>query len=344
MGFRLYRRKGKKTDSWVLDTRRGEIKGNRIVIGHTDTMTKAEAESIRIEKELEYYLNKSGVERIIEITTKELFDNFIQFKQMRIAPSTWDTYEHRIAFWGKKHGERFMPLKLITIEKIVVEEMKHLANGTINSYLNLLIQIYDYAIAHKYCKENPAQSIPKLKRKSKPKSRYLTKEEFERLLEYSSGFFKSVWIMLAYTGMRKDEVRLLKWEDIDIINKVIKIGFREDFNTKTGIKKIIPIHPKVEKVLRGLKRISVYVFASPHTKKPYHTNTWLKNIKRYAEKAGLKDVNIHTLRHTFATWLALEGISKDIRMALLGHTDEKTTDIYTHYPIEYIQDAINKLI
>ena len=47
---------------------------------------------------------------------------------------------------------------------------------------------------------------------------------------------------------------------------------------------------------------------------------------------------------TFATWLALEGISKDIRMALLGHTDEKTTDIYTHYPIEYIQDAINKLI
>lgn len=329
----------KRGDKWYIDYYNSDRKRIVRVAGRT----KKQAEKILTKLEEQKYFDKFHIDFSTEISTQELFDNFVQFKQKQIKPSTWDTYEHRIAFWCSKHGKQFAPLKLITIEKIVVEEMKHLANGTINSYLNLLIQIYDYAIAHKHCRENPGRNVPKLKRKSKPKSRYLTKEEFERLLECSPEFFKGVWITLAYTGMRKDEVRLLKWEDVDIINKVIKIGFREDFDTKTGTKKVIPMHSRVERVLRELKRISNYVFASPHTKELYHTNTWLKNIKRYAEKAGLEDVNIHTLRHTFATWLALEGTPKDIRMALLGHTDEKTTDIYTHFPVEYLQKGIERL-
>jgi integrase/recombinase XerC/integrase/recombinase XerD len=164
----------------------------------------------------------------------------------------------------------------------------------------------------------------------------LTKEEFERLLECSSEFYKTVWIVLVYTGIRLDEARLLKWIDIDFENRVIKIGFREDFTTKTGIK-------KVEKVLNNLPHIGEYIFCNPQTGEPYHKNSWLKQIKKYAEKAGIENVLIHTLRHTFSSWLAQKGISRDIRMTLLGHTDEKTTDIYTHFPIEQIRKAIEEL-
>lgn len=329
----------KRGNKWYIDYYNSKGKRIQRVAG-----TKREqALKILNKLEEEKYFEKFHIDFSKEISTEELFNNFIQFKQKRIASSTWDTYEHRIDFWKRKHTRQFKPLELITIEKIMLEEMKHLANGTINSYIDLLIQIYDYAIVHKYCKENPAKNIPKLKRERKPQTRYLTKEEFERLLDYSPEFFKGIWITLAYTGMRKNEVRLLKWEDTDMEKDIFKIGFRKDFITKTGIKKIIPIHPRVKKELEKLPHISNYVFASPSTKEPYHINSWLKNIKRYAKNAGLGDINIHTLRHTFATWLALEEIPKDIRMVLLGHTDEKTTDIYTHFPIEYIQKAIEKL-
>lgn len=334
---RVYKR-GRK---WYIDYSIGEG-AYRTRIRKPAGNTKEQALKILTKLEEEKYFNRFGITSLIKISTRELFNNFIQLKQKHIAPSTWDTYEHRIAFWQKKHKEQFAPLPLIEIEHIVLEDLKHLANGTINSYINLLIQIYDYAIAHKHCRENPAKQIPKLKRKSQKKSRYLTKEEFERLLDYSPEFYKKLWIVLAYTGIRLNGIRLLKWIDIDMQKKLIYVGFRKDFTTKTGIKKIIPMHPRVERAIKDLEYISEYVFPTSNGK-PFHKNSWLKSIKRYAKKARLENVNIHTLRHTFATWLALEGIPKDIRMTLLGHTDEKTTDIYTHFPIEHIKKAIDRL-
>lgn len=67
------------------------------------------------------------------------------------------------------------------------------------------------------------------------------------------------------------------------------------------------------------------------------------NTKRATQKAKLKDVNIHTLRHTFASYLAQKGQSVYVLKELLGHSEIKTTQIYTHLSGQNLREAVKCL-
>ena len=68
-----------------------------------------------------------------------------------------------------------------------------------------------------------------------------------------------------------------------------------------------------------------------------------KSFNRAKEKAGLKDITIHTLRHTYASHLANKGIPLLTIRDLLGHTDIKTTTIYAHLSNEHLQEAVKQI-
>lgn len=68
-----------------------------------------------------------------------------------------------------------------------------------------------------------------------------------------------------------------------------------------------------------------------------------KAFNRAKEKAGLKDITIHTLRHTYASHLANKGIPLLTIKDLLGHSDIKTTTIYSHLSNEHLQNAVKQI-
>ena len=100
-------------------------------------------------------------------------------------------------------------------------------------------------------------------------NRFLSSDEIARLLEASSDEFRSVVLTAVLTGMREGEILGLKWANVDLAQRVIRVT-----QTKSGKDRWIPINDRLREVLVGLKDASSseYVFASKMT------GTKVKNI------------------------------------------------------------------
>jgi integrase len=186
---------------------------------------------------------------------------------------------------------------------------------------------------------NPTAGID-LHKENNKLERYLTHKEalrlFEALEKSESKHLKYIITMLLLTGARKNEVLQAKWSDFDLEQRIWSIEFN-----KTGKVRHIPLGDSVMKLLNALPRIegNAYLFPSPATGKPYIQifNSWDTARKR----AGLPDVRIHDLRHSFASFLVNSGRSLYEVQKILGHTQVKTTQRYAHLSQESLIAAAN---
>lgn len=170
------------------------------------------------------------------------------------------------------------------------------------------------------------ENIPLAKNSGK-KPTVLGKEEIQSM--FSSTFNLKHRLLLAtfyYSGMRLDELRNLRWEDLSFERKTIHLK-----TTKGSRERVLFLHPELEKMISLFRVKQEGLIFSPKEGKRYNAKSIEQVVKNAAKKAGIsKRVTPHTLRHSFATHL-LEG-GADIRLiqTLLGHKNLQTTQIYTH--------------
>lgn len=142
--------------------------------------------------------------------------------------------------------------------------------------------------------------------------------------------------MLLLTGARKREVLDARWEDFDFDNRLWRIPV-----TKIGRPRTVPISDGVIELLKSVPRAgnSDYVFPNPDTGRPYVAthNAW----HALRVRAGLSDVRLHDLRHSFASILVNSGRSLYEVQHLLGHTQIKTTERYAHLQQATLMSAAN---
>ena len=183
------------------------------------------------------------------------------------------------------------------------------------------------------------EKIPLVKRKQVLPN-VLNKQEINEMLKVTENLqHKLVLMFLYYGGLRLNEVRNLKWEDLDFERKTIQLKIAKGEHQRT-----IFLH---EKLIFDLNRFKIprkgLVFESNRGKK-YSKETIQKIVKNSARKANInKKVSPHTLRHSFATHLLEAGC--DIRniQQLLGHKNLQTTQIYTHVANKNIKN-LSKLL
>ena len=179
---------------------------------------------------------------------------------------------------------------------------------------------YENALGQKFDEKIP------LAKKSLILPTVLGKDEVNRMFNaLDNAKHKMVLCFLYYTGMRLDEARNLKWQDVDFERGVINI--RKGKGEKD---RIVFLHDKLKDIVakNGMKEGLVMV---SERGSQYDERTIQAIVKNAAKKAGIaKKVTPHTLRHSFATHL-LEG-GADIRyiQKLLGHANLQTTQVYTH--------------
>lgn len=142
--------------------------------------------------------------------------------------------------------------------------------------------------------------------------------------------------MLLMTGARKREVLDARWEDFDYEIRQWKIPF-----TKGGKPRYVPMSDGVLGILEAVPRVegSSYVFPNPGTGKPYVAIHFAWDTVR--KRAGLEDVRMHDLRHSFASILINSGRSLYEVQHLLGHTQVKTTERYAHLQQDTLMRAAN---
>ena len=240
---------------------------------------------------------------------------------------------------GKKHLDELTRKDIIDFHHGL--KAKGYKPGTCNRSLILLRYAMNLAIKWETpgIKTNPTKDVPLFDDPDGKRDRFLTEVETARLFEAvqksSNPMLQHIIPMLILTGARKREVLDAKWEDFDLQRSKWRIP-----TTKAGRPRYVPISAGVVNLLACIPRNECpYVFANPKTGKPYVSifNSW----STARQQAGLDEIRIHDLRHSFASFLINGGRSIYEVQKILGHSQIKTTQRYAHLSHDTLLDAAN---
>jgi len=220
--------------------------------------------------------------------------------------------------------------------------------NTINFEIAALKTIFNVAIKWDYLKDNPTKGVKKLKVTDSKPLKFLSIEECQRLLNACPPDLYPIYFAFLNTGMRKAELENLEWDDIDFKRRKIKIRRKEFWQPKTGEREI-PINQQLFDLLQNLKSEndksvhSNFVFPDRISGGKIKTKLREKLIK-IAKEAGIEGLTkLHTLRHTFASHLVMNGVDLPTVKKLMGHSDIQTTMIYAHLAPDHLEGAVDKL-
>ena len=226
----------------------------------------------------------------------------------------------------------------LTVERFRKERLKvGNSKSTCNRHLALMKRLFNVAIEEGYTEENPVQKVKLYSEKDTLKERILKASEEAELMENCSDYLKPIITVALNTGMRLGEILNLKWNNIDLKARRIRVE-----KTKSGKVRFIPIN---DVLFRELKRLrngqSHFVFFNAKTMKPYVDLK--RGFKEACRKASVEGMRFHDLRHTFATRLIENGIDIETVRDLLGHHSITVTQRYTHSSDERKRAAVELL-
>jgi integrase len=185
--------------------------------------------------------------------------------------------------------------------------------------------------------QNPIANVS-LEREHNERDRVLTADEFARLYQAAEDWLKPLLLVAYYTGMRKGEIRTIRWDQVDLKTGTMRL---KSGDTKTGEGRVIPLNPTLTTLFKSATRYlnCPWVFvnpaymdawqANPQTADPcYHATSITHAFVRACQRAGVINATFHDLRHTFVTNARRAGIDYFRIMAVTGH---KTMAVFKRY-------------
>ena len=281
------------------------------------------------------------------ITVKELADRFDrEHIALRLKPSTAKGYRRMLerVIVPALGRHRVTEVTRADVAKIH-HDLRHIPYDA-NRSLEIISKMFNLAEMWGLRPDgsNPRKHIKKYPEQKR--ERFLSPAELRRVGEVLRDmeeerielpFSIAAIRLLMLTGCRLGEIMTLQWEHVDIPGKSLRLP-----DSKTGAKVVHLGQPAVE-VLLKIKRVEGNPWVIVGTKPGARLTDLQPFWQRVRARAGLKDVRIHDLRHTFASTAVASGQGLPMIGKLLGHTQVQTTARYAHLAADPIKDAADQV-
>lgn len=271
---------------------------------------------------------------------------FLAYAKLNFAKGTLEIYDGTLRNLQTIIND--LPISALTPQHwdtYKTTRIKQVAAATVNIELRTIKATFNTALRWKLIQSNPFSRQPMC---SVPESVpiFFTKEDFQIVInKIEETWLKEIVIFAVVTGLRRGEISNLRWQNIDLKNRVLTIESDATFKTKHGRRRVVPLNDNALYILRQKAKEQSSSFVFSLNGKQVEGDWMSHKFKDILKNCGIREptLHFHSLRHTFASWLVQDGVSIYAVKELLGHTSVKTTEVYSHLSGSGLHEEVNKI-
>jgi integrase len=317
-----------------------------------------------------------------DVTVAAYLEDWLQIQTTQVQPSTWVNYKQTIRNYVLPHiGD--LPLSALTVRGLTSLYAMLLDRGgrdgaslkpsTAIQTHNILHKSFEDAVAMKVLAENPATGarVPKVDRNDGDpdcERQIWDAAQLRAFLAHTAGDrFGDLWLVLAFTGLRRGEALGLRWTDVDLDVAAPLLRVRRSLSVVGGQARLKepktarsrPLHLDDPTVATLRRRLDLQA-AQMREHGPVHDNRWglvftdhygrhlspelvSQEFRRTVVKAPVPTIRLHDLRHVHATLLLQAGVPVKVVSERLGHHNVFVTmTTYAHVLPAMDAEAVHK--
>jgi integrase len=279
------------------------------------------------------------------LTMKAALEDYLGTREARLSKGSARNYEiyvrlHLAPFFGEKPLDLLRAADVEAYQKARTEE--HAAPGSVNDETSLLRSMLRKAVAWNWIERDP---LPPGSFDPLPDERgrvdYFAPEEWRAFLAAVDDDVRPAFRALLYTGSRLNEVLSLTWGDVDIPGRKVTFTMRKVKGRLKSQRMSAALAEVLEALPRGTPAAHVFTRADGTPWPDYMVKSRFYSAATKAETR--ETLSVHAIRHTFASWLAIDGVPLRTIAELLGHTSVAMTFRYAHLSPAHLQEAVERI-
>jgi integrase len=327
----------------------------------TDTLTGkriSKTTKCRIKSQALNYLKTYQTENKTPVTQTVYYLDTLQAEVLKYVSNnftigTYDIYKTTFKYLRDILGNK--PIKHYTskdIEKYKETRIKTVEKTTCNIEIRTIKAIFNLALKWNWINTNPLKDIKQFPIPEKQRIAFNNSEINIILGEIKDLWLKNIVEFALLTACRISEILNIQLKDINLNEHIITIRNKDDFKTKSGKNRIIPVSDKLLKLLQTLlmHKGNILTYYNPEhylfnkNGIKYNKDYVSGHFKKYLRKAKLNEkFCFHSLRHTAITNLIKAGVNINYVKQIAGHSSINTTMNYIHILTEDLREAVNKI-
>ncbi len=316
-------------------------------VGRRRRSISSEREAIRVEFELKTQLEKHRTKYIWEDWVDVCLERF----RLEYRHSTWLNYKTVLRKWVTPHWQGIFIDEISTsdVHELIFEKVDGVSFWHRKNVLKYVRRLFQVAVEDGLLLKNPTLKIKVKVPQSVQK--VLAPKEIEVLLREAQNVrhrFSDIWTLALLTGMRNGELFALRWNCVDLdlgfINVTSSWTKKDGFGpTKSAKNRVVPISRSCGGFLKELRlKRGNEEFVLPHFQE-WERGNQARILRYFCKGLGITPVKFHDLRATFITQLLRNGVALAKVMAIVGHSELKTTQGYLRLCGQDVKGATEQL-